>query len=47
MDIDTTLWNLGISSFSDYEKKVTDWESFDTRVWHGGQEKIDSLTLEP
>lgn len=43
MDIDVALQKLGIHSYSDYQKKVVDWEEFDTRVWHGGQEKIDSL----
>lgn len=41
--IQMTLNELGITSYEDYEKKVKYWESFDNRVYHGGQDKIDAL----
>lgn len=43
MEIDVALQKLGIHSYSDYQQKIAIWEEFDTRVWHGGQEKIDAL----
>ena len=41
--IQMVLAELGITSYEDYIEKIKIWESFDNRVWHGGQEKIDAL----
>ena len=43
INIHNTLQKFGINSYPEYKQKIAAWESFDTRVWHGGQEKIDSL----
>ena len=43
INIHNALQKFGINSYSDYKEKIAVWENFDTRVLHGGQEKIDSL----
>lgn len=37
------LEEMEIYSYRDYEAKIELWEDFDTRVFKGGQEKIDAL----
>lgn len=41
--LQNTLNELGIKSYSDYVKNVEIWDEFDTRVFHGGQEKLSLL----
>ncbi len=42
-DLQLVLEEMNIYSYDDYVKKMRLWESFDYRVFEGGQEKIDAL----
>ena len=41
--LQNTLKELGIDSYGDYVEKVKNWNNFDTRVFRGGQEKLNLL----
>ncbi len=41
--LQTALEEMGISSYDEYKEKIEIWESFDNRVFQGGQEKINAL----
>lgn len=43
IDLANILREFEISSYNDFQRRVTEWEDFEYRVWKGGQEKIDSL----
>ena len=41
--IQMILKEMEIASYDDYQEKMKKWESYEYRVFHGGQNKIDSL----
>jgi len=43
IDLENVLREFEISSFNEFQRRVTEWEDFEYRVWQGGQEKFDSL----